>query len=178
MRALLLLIFLTACGYHLGDQAIVNHYRTISVPFVQGDRDGRLTEAIVREIGRTGRLRYVSSGGQLCLKGEITGCHQENIGFEYDENLEGKRTDRIVPTEARLVYCVRFSVTSRQGTVIGPVEVTEEIAYDFDPIDNDDELAVFSVGQFVIYDQAQEIALTPLYDRLARKVVAYLNAAW
>lgn len=43
------LFSLNSCGYR-GEESFIQQYRAITVPFVEGDPDGQLTSAIVREI--------------------------------------------------------------------------------------------------------------------------------
>src|ERR1700677_4816290 len=57
----LLLLLLPSCGY----QTISSTERpTISIPYVRGDEEGFLTNAVISEINRTGMYDYVNSGGE------------------------------------------------------------------------------------------------------------------
>lgn len=174
------LVLLTSCGYHMGDQAIVSEYSTVSVPYVECDDDGRLTEALVHAISASGALRYRESGGQLCLKAKITSTGRENVGYRYDTDQKGKRVDRLLPDEQRIIYQVEVSLVDRcRGcTVLGPFCVRESIAFAFDPLSTDNTLSVDSLGQYTNIDDAEWAAKRPLYDALARKIVDYLTVAW
>ncbi len=177
MRYLLLLTLLTACGYQLGERATLQQYRTISVPYVKCDDDGRFTEALVRAISRSHAFQYCDCGGQLILEASITSRGRENIGYEFDETAQKKR---LLADEGRMIYVVEISVIDarRCCTVLGPFCVKAYVDYPFDPQSVNTDVSVFSLGQFVAIDAAEEAACRPLYEDLARKVVDYLASAW
>jgi Lipopolysaccharide-assembly len=178
--SLLLCFLLTACGYRVGDDAVVSRYRTVSVPYVECDDDGRLTDALVHAISASGALQYRQSGGDLCLKAKVTAIGHDNIGYEYDTSDSGKRTDRLIPNEGRLIYQIEVTLVDRcRGcTVLGPFCVRQSLDFPFDPLATDTQIAVQSLGQFTNIDDAEWAAKRPLYDALARKIVDYLVAAW
>ncbi|MGE3954752.1 MAG: LPS assembly lipoprotein LptE [Parachlamydiales bacterium] len=179
LSVLLLLVTLTACGYRFGDQGVLCHYRTIEVPFVCGDQGGRLTEALVLELARTGAIAYRSQGADLVLCAAVIDCGRENIGFQYDRNNQGELTDRIVANEGRLFLIVEVTLKDRWGyCLIGPTRFTAQADYDFNPLSTDTELAPFSLGQFTEIDQAEEVALSPLYRDIAYKIIDYLRTYW
>lgn len=174
------LLFLMACGYRVGDQAIISNYRTVSIPYVECDDDGRLTDALARAVSASGALTYRECGGQLCLKAKITATGRENIGYTYDTNQQGVRVDRLLPDEGRLIYQVEVELVDRcRGcTVLGPFCVRESVDYAFDALSTDNQLAVDSLGQYTNIDDAEWAAKHPLYDALAAKIVDYLVSAW
>lgn len=175
-----LCLTLAACGYRLGDCSCLQQYQTVTVPFVQGDMDGRLTNAIIRELEGSGGFQYCPSGGSLTLYVCVADRGNDNIGFEYDFNSPTNRTKRIVPNEGRLTAMVEVRVceTASGTAVLGPICLCESVDYDYDPLVVDNTLSTFSIGQVVSFDAAEDAALTPLYDRLARKIVDSLSACW
>ena len=61
----LLSVFLTSCGYHLGRGEFCQGYRTVCVPFVEGDRDGLFTNALIRAFTTSGCLTYGGTAADL-----------------------------------------------------------------------------------------------------------------
>ena len=183
MRALLLLVLClaTSCGYRLGDCSSLTHaYETITIPYACGDRDGLFTAALINEVATSGLWEYRQCGGALVLKGTLECLTHENIGFEYDTNDQGEQTKLIVPNEGRLYATFRFTIVEGHSgrILLGPSCVQTWVDYDFDPLSTTDAIAPFSLGQFAMIDEAQDVARLPLYRELSRKVVDFLACAW
>jgi len=178
---LLNLFFLTSCGYHTED----SNSRTISIPYVKGDQEGLLTDALVKAVSLSNQFTY-AKGAELTLEAEIVYDRTEHIGWKYDRKpTSGERINRLVPSEDRREVTIRFSLISeRSGKVIyGPTEVTADSAFDF--VDSDSSLDTsfitpsgrrssalfFSLGQLDSAEGAKHAALTPLYRKLAHKTI-------
>jgi len=181
MRALLLLfLFLTGCGYHFGGTGALREYRTITVPYVTGDVDGYLTSELVGELSAQSPFYYRQCGGALSLEVRLCGVDHYNVGFEYDTDDAGVRTERIVPNEGRLIAVAQVEVVSCVSgkVVLGPQCITASVDFDYDPLSTENQLAVFSLGQFTQIDLAEDTAIVPLYRHLARKIVDYVTNGW
>lgn len=175
------LVLLTGCGYRLGDSSLLSRcYSSISIPYVDGDQDGRFTSILVEEVISSGRWRYCNCGGELTLHVRIVRCGRENIGFQFDRNAANQKTRRIVPNEGRFFLVVEVKVieTATGCVLLGPTCMQSYVDYDFDPLSTENQLAVFSLGQYTAIDEAEDTARIPLYRQLARKVVDFLLADW
>lgn len=185
MRRLQLLfvpiLFIAAgCGYHFGECSPLQRYRTISMPYVANDPDGLLTAAIVLELSRSSHLRYCREGGGLVLNVCLESICNYNIGFEYDTNNLGERTQRVVPDEGRLTAVARIEVVEGcSGSLLrGPTCIEASVDFDYDPLSTENQLAVFSLGQFTQIDLAEDTAESPLFRQLAQKIVNYVINSW
>lgn len=173
--ALLPLLLLNSCGYFWGSSQISNEYRTISVPYIQGDSSGRMTDQLVNQITASGALEYVSCNGDLTLKVCLIKPKDTSIGFNY---ATGK--NYIVPDEGRLTLGARVSVidTCTGACVVDQFTVFSSLTYDYQSDSSDDNFHDFSLGQFVMHNQAKEAAFFPLHQRLSQKIVDYAVHGW
>lgn len=180
LASLAVCLVLTNCGYKMGYDGLPAEYRTISVPYVVGDWDGRLTNAIVRQISSSGCFEYKNSQANLTLIVKIDDFSDENIGFRYDRHKDGRLRDTIIPVETRLVAVVDVSVVDACSgkTVLGPVRLSASVDFDHDYYSSRNEVNVFSLGQLSDFDAAMDAAYTPLNDLLAQKIVNYIIDSW
>jgi hypothetical protein len=181
LSALCLACFLSSCGYRFDQyEGLAARYSTISVPYVEEDRDGSLTAAVIKEIVRSGTFEYQCDNGALILKIDQIDLREENIGFRYDRKKRGKLTKDIIPTETRIVSVVEVAVIeSASGcTVLGPVRLSASVDFDHDYYFSRDEVNVFSLGQLIDVDEANDAVQSPLNQVLAEKIVAYISQSW
>lgn len=176
----LLCLSLTGCGYHFGTGGVIQSYRTISVPYVEGDWDGTITTTIVKQLTQYGRLVYRDRGGSLILKVRIIDFYDDNIGFRYDIKKSGKPRKALIPDETRTTVVAEVTVVEAASgcVLLGPVQLSAETEYDHDYYSNRDAINVFSLGQLTDIDEAYDAAQKPLNQRLAEKIVDYVNDKW
>lgn len=169
-----------SCGYRSGQGGFLSVYRTISVPYVQGDWNGELTAAIVKELTQSTNLSYQRNGGALSLQVQLIDIDDMNIGFRYYRNVKEDIKKSVVPDETRLTATAEIRVVeAASGTVLlGPVILAADVDFDHDYYTPRDRVNVFSLGQLTDIDEAQDAATRPLNRRLARKIVDYLNNNW
>lgn len=173
-------IILTGCGYQFGQGGVAERYSTISVPIVQGDRDGVITASIIRKITESGAYEYRNWGGALVLNVKVIDVRDQNIGFRYDREKGGKLDNTIIPAETRLTAIAEVSAVDScsQCTVLGPVFIRACVEFDHDYYNSRDGINVFSLGQVSDYDEAYDAAQRPLSEALATKIVDYVNESW
>ena len=173
-------ILLTSCGYHLTDNSAISSYSTVSIPYVQGDQEGRLTSALIQSISANDHLRYVSSDGELILKVEIVKTKTDHTGYRYGRDEDGKLLDFIVPDEERQSILVKLELieSSSQKTIIGPDYLSQSVEYDFDSNINEDNLVTFSLGQLNFIESARLNSTPALYKSLSDKIAQYLKNFW
>jgi hypothetical protein len=182
--ALLLIVALSlagCCGYHFNDDSsLASNYATISVPYVEGDLDGSLTAAIVKEIVQDGNFEYRRIGGALVLRAEVIDFRDDNVGYRYDRKKDGERRKSIIPTETRRTSYVELTVeeSGSNRIVLDPVQISGNVVFDHDYEYARDEVNVFSLGQLSDINQAIDAAQTPLNHILARKIVDYVTNSW
>lgn len=173
-------LFLTGCGYQFGQGGIAEQYNSISVPIVQGDRDGVITASIIRKLTESGAYNYRNCDGALILYVKVVDVRDQNIGFRYDREKGGKLDNTIIPTETRLISVAEVWAVDRcsQCTVLGPVLIRACVDFDHDYYNSRDGINVFSLGQLSDYDEAYDAAQRPLSEALATKIVDYVNESW
>lgn len=173
-------LILSSCGYQFGQGGIAERYNTISVPIVQGDRDGVITAAIIRRLTESGAYEYRNCGGSLVLNVKIVEVRDQNIGFRYDRKKGGQLDNTIIPAETRLTAVAEVSAVDScsRCAVLGPVFIRACVEFDHDYYNSRDGINVFSLGQVSDYDEAYDAAQRPLSEALATKIVDYVNESW
>lgn len=179
MRRLLLLIglLLSGCGcYKLNPILREGKAPTISIPYIQGDLDGQLTAALIREVSTSGAYTYRLDGAEWILKARIIDDTYENIGFRYDRSRKGRLKHWVIPVEMREGILIEVELLSAcpMQVVQGPCNLYASIEYDHDYYTIRDGVNVFSLGQLTDIDSAEDAAKKPLYQKLAEKVVSWL----
>jgi len=176
-------LILGSCGYQFRDTA---ERPTVSVPFVQGDYEGQLTNELVKQVVASGAYEYTASGGEYVLQAKVVGDHSDRIGYQYDrKEFSGKRLGNLQANENRRTISVEVSLLdSASGTVVsGPVVVSAFSDYDYVDINSIRDLAFtppggfpesvlnFSIGQLDSIEGAQDDAILSAYRQLAQKIV-------
>lgn len=170
------LVMLSGCGYQLSQSMRDGKQVTLSIPYVVGDADGRLSLEIVRAVSTLPSYRYVPYGGEQILVVALADSREENIGFRYDRKKDGKRKKEIVPTETRLFVEAKVSMVdaTTNECLWGPVSIQETTDYDHFYYGHH-EVNVFSLGQLTDREAAKEAACAPLNQRLAQQIVDLLQ---
>lgn len=187
---ILCLPLLSSCGYNLeGSREQIS----ISVPYVVGDFEGELTDAIVSTLSQSGQFRFVHDEcGRWILHARIVNTNNDRIGYRYDRSdKSGKLRKNIIGVEDRRILDVEISVVDgvTGKCVLGPEIVRSEAEYDYVDDNSLKDLSfidsfgirqtsiAFSLGQLDSVGVAGEDALMPLYRRAARKIVDGLIAS-
>lgn len=174
LLALALLSF-ASCGYRWGHGSVLDHHQSLSIPYVQGDDDGTFTAELINRFSKSGLFNYSTNEGALTLQVSLIDFRDENVGFQYDLNKEGKVRNILIPTETRRIVIAEVAVVNSLGcTVLGPVKISADVVFDHDYYSNRNGINVFSLGQLTDIDAAQEAATIPLYRRLAQKILDYV----
>lgn len=185
MRILLPFLLLCAsCGYRFDPGS--EGRSTISVPYVQGDNEGKLTDAIIRKLTESGAFEYQRSCGRLSLEVVIVGDSNDRIGFRHDvSDTSGKIRKNIIGIENRRTLTAQVSLIDpvAEEIVFGPHVVTASMDYDYVDENSLKDLSFvdsfgvretsiqFSLGQLDAKDFAERDVLVPIYQRLAEKIV-------
>ncbi|GAB4186094.1 MAG: hypothetical protein Tsb0015_03640 [Simkaniaceae bacterium] len=182
------LLFFLGCGYHFTPSPLISNGKvySIEVPYVRGDIDGRITDAIVREISQCPKLRYVNSSGDLILQVYILSDNVDIIGFQFDrDEITGKRENRLRANEERRSLEIEFSIlSSLEGKILaGPFVVVADADYDFIISDvlkdasfiNQEgkrkRTLFFSLGQLDSKEGAYYSCSGRLFQNLAKKII-------
>lgn len=179
-------LLVSSCGYRFeADQQAPTTTHTITIPYVKGDADGKLTSALIQHLSSSGYFICVQNGGELLLDVVITADHADRIGYRYDRHgPTGERRRRLVAVENRRTITAMVSVVDSrtQTIVLEPTKVVASAEYDYINPDNIRDLVVntkkgpersitFSLGQLDSIEGAQDDVSTPIYRRLAQKIV-------
>ncbi|MBI2743854.1 MAG: hypothetical protein HYX48_08065 [Chlamydiales bacterium] len=188
MRAPLLciLLFLTACGYRFEADEPVASVRTITVPYVRGDAEGKLTSELIHQLTSSGYFECRQGGGDLLLNAVIVSSNLDQIGYRHERHgPTGHLRHRLIGTENRREVVVEISlIDTRTNTIlIEPTKVVAHAEYDYiDPdsirellfINNEgvpERTITFSLGQLDSVEGGQDDSATPLYRHLSQKIV-------
>lgn len=177
---LFLSLVVAGCGYRFGHGGLPTQYRSITVPYVDGDQDGSLTAEIIRQFSTSGAFEYKRCGGDLILKVELLDFRDENIDFRYYRNKEDKLTSETIPVETRLTVLAQVVVIDAATgvSVLGPAKIEDYTDFNHDYYSTRDAINVFSLGQLTDFDEAYDAAQRPLNQSLAKKIVHYVCDSW
>jgi hypothetical protein len=181
----------SSCGYHISESQSFNTLSTVSVPYVKGDLDGRLTRAIIKKLSCSSNWVYTKGVSDLVLEIEVLKNKNDYIGYQYDrvDSPGAPLINRLVPNEGRQSVLVKVSIydSHKQKILQGPFEVEAFADYDFVNFDTYKDLAfvnaegiaqsvlTFSLGQLDASEDAQDAVLSAVYESLAEKVVSGLE---
>ena len=86
----------TSCGYRM--EGNYSDAKTVSVPFVEGDVNGRLTNEIVKALIKETNYHYLPTDGDLTICVKIVDDKREYIGYKYDqEEITGETNQPFNP---------------------------------------------------------------------------------
>ncbi len=175
-----MLCSLVSCGYHIEQDKEL----TISIPYVQGDHNGALTDELVRQIAMLGKYQVSGEDSLYRLEVKIINDHQDVIGYEYDhQNVV--LFNRLVSNEERRLVEVELSLIEQANgkILVDKEKVSAGVEYDFvDPESIPDVVVTpstepslaFSLGQLDSVEGARAGALSSLYRKLAQKIASGL----
>lgn len=174
-----LVLLLTGCGYKMGASELDYQNATIEVPYAIGDYAGCFTQELIKALTYSSDFTYTTRSGHYTLLVTLDCVKTNPIGFRYEQSYEGVYGKRLVASEAQLT--LRASVClkdkARQIPLIDPFYVTEMIEFDFEPETSLQNQTGFSMGQLDFENPSRDAALLPLYQKLSKKIVDYLNAS-
>ncbi len=163
----------------------------MTVPFIAGDEDGRLTAEVIRTLAASGLVDVVSSGGTYELQVAINQNGSENIGYRIDpQKVDGKVRNNLLACEGRKTMGIEATLYRGEEIAYGPYQLTSHAEYDYVDGDSIQDLTFidaagivvtvlpFSLGQLESVEAAQEAANRPLYSRIAQKIVDAISSAW
>lgn len=170
----------------MNDESLSCIHKRISIPYIKGDSNGKLTDALIKQLCLSNYFTYSQERGDLILEGKIIRDAKEHLGYQFDRQpISGERVNRLVPDEERREVTILFSLIDpeSQKVIFGPMEVTACSDYDF--INSDslqdtsfinganhrESVLFFSLGQLDSLQGASQVALDPLYRKLAQKIV-------
>ena len=182
-------VFMSSCGYHYTSQQDSSAGSSITIPYIDGDLDATLNNALVYQLSASGQFAPVQSGGDLTLKIEILSDEKSRIGFRYDrDNVKGAREKNLLGSEDRRLITVQVSLFEVGGgqPLIEPFKVSAFADYDYiDPGSPEDLLYTpssgssqsviqFSLGQLDSYEGASDDASSLVFRKIAKKVTLIL----
>lgn len=186
MRALAACLFLalSGCGYRFSEDA--ERHNTISVPFIKGDANGQLTSELIHALSASGHYEFRKSNSNLELLVTLVSEGDERIGYRYDRNpTTEKLRKNIVGVENRETISVEAKLIDvyTQQVILGPEIITASADYDYvdynsirdltfiQPSGKPTTIINFSLGQLDSIEGAHDDARTPIFRKLAQKIV-------
>ena len=189
---LLLALYLTSCGYHVEGHRPSLSGETLSVPYIQGDEEGKLTAEIMRQLASAGIFQPVDTGGNFILHAKILEDTDSRIGFRYDREVAtDKLLSNLIGVENRrsLAVAVTLIRASTEEVVCGPETLRVFATYDYVNSDSIRDLTFtnsrgerekvirFSLGQLDTVEGAHDSASSPLFRELAYKIADLLASS-
>lgn len=174
MHPILILFLLAGCGYQFDNYA---PKKTVYVPFVEGDLQGEMTTKLIYLLNTSGKFIAGGPDSRYCLAVSLIGYKDQNVGFRYDRDSEGNMLNNtIIPAESRFSVLSEIILTDRtcNCTLLGPARISASLDFDHDWYSTWDGINVFSLGQITDYADAKDQVSSPLYQKLAQKIVDLL----
>lgn len=188
MRILILFgaLLLASCGYRFDGPRYSSERPTISIPYVEGDLGGQLTDELIRQIAASGFFEYRKEGGQLLLKVKVLSNNFQKIGYRFDrDDTTGHLRKNLFAAEERDTMAVEVTLMRAYSdeVLVGPATVQASAEYDYVDSSSLQDLSFinsfgkrvtvinFSLGQLDTVEGAEDDAATPLFKHLAQKIV-------
>jgi hypothetical protein len=174
---LCILLSATSCGWHVANHPQANSSRTITIPYVNGDSDGKLTAELVAQVEKEGSFTYLRDGGELTLKVILLDSKSENIGWRYKDKKLANGKKKIDPSEVRRKLLAKVEVieTATNKMLLGPAYILGSTEFDHQYYDVNNNINSFSLGQLTDIDTTYDVVDIPLYRDLAIKIAQYLE---
>jgi len=176
-----------SCGYQYRFHSVdSSEVATVEIPYIQGDSNALLHNALAYELSCSGHFRPVLSGGDLLLKVSLLEDSQDRIGFRYDrDNPSGTRNKNLLAVEDRRVIRAKVScIQASSGAVlVDGYEVSSFADYDYTdpgspqdllftaPSGGSESIIQFSLGQLDSYEGGHDAASSPVFKQLAQKII-------
>lgn len=173
-----------SCGYHFLTKQ--KTFSTLSIPYIEGDLDGDLTNILIQKITDLGYFTPVSGISDFIIQARVRSDRVDVIGFQFDPKyIEDKR---VIANENRRYIELEFSILSgrTREKLFGPYFIKESIDYDFlddylceNSIQKQQSPLSFSLGQLDSREGAFSSCTTPLFhkvtDRISRIIFSVLT---
>jgi hypothetical protein len=174
------LSLLTSCGYRFGSSELIKPCQKVQIPYACGDSTGLFTQHLIKAITLYSPLEYSSCEGKYLLEVSLDGYKQKPIGFRYEQSYEGTYGRRLVASETQLTVGAKVTLknVSNNEVIVPTFCLKESIEFDFEPETSLQNQTNYSMGQLDFENAAIEAAKIPLYRKLSKKIVDYLNAAF
>lgn len=150
-----------------------------------------LTASVIEAIAKSGLADVRSYGGEYSLQIAIVGEETDKIGFRIDpQKVHGKVRKNLLAAEGRRTLTVEATLCRRGEAVRGPFRLAADADYDYVDGDSVQDLTFvdsvgkvitvlpFSLGQLESNESAALASTTPLYRKLAQKVVDAISSEW
>lgn len=183
---LLTLGFLSGCNYAFEGEENSLQGKTVSVPYIDGDFEGKFTDELIRQIAASGQFRPVQNHGELLLKVKIISMDNHKIGYRHHrDDTTGRIHKRLMPVEDRKIMTAEISLIHEATgkTLVGPEIVSASGDFDYVDPDSIRELAFinsqgkpqnvldFSLGQLDSIEGAQDDVYVPIFRSLSQKII-------
>lgn len=187
------LFVLTGCGYRWQPGSFESSCPSITVPFIEGDEDGLLTNEVVRALASSGIADIRFHGGDYRLNISILREGKEILGFRKDrQKVNGKTKRNMFACEARKILSVEATLFRGDSDEVAFGPYVLEADADFDYVDGDSyqdlmfvdlqgtsqAVLPFSLGQLEPYEAALDASMRLLYSRLAQKIVDVISSQY
>lgn len=185
---LALFVMASSCSYHLQGKA--NHeVIDVAIPYIKGDGDGRLTDAIVNRIATSPRFSIKRDDAHYTLDIRLKKNKNSHVGYRYNRREStGDLINRLIPIEERKKIVLEVSILDQDFKALTPnFEIEGEADFDFVNFDTYHDLAFidqqgapqsslsYSLGQLDALDGANHSVYDALYQDLAKKILIVLE---
>ena len=187
----LFVMCLSSCTYRWSPDLDQRTRPTISVPFVEGDGDGSLTQAIVYALVASGMADVRQQGAHYRLCAAIVHSGSHTVGYRRDrQKISGEIKKNLVSSEGRKTLSIIATVYEKDKIICGPIRLDADSDYDYldgdsmqdlafiNPLGRQQTVLPFSLGQLEPKEAAEEAATKPLNTKIAGILVDALFNIW
>ena len=172
LLSLLSLFLFSSCGFRNAYYTHKEEPLPIQVPFVEGDRSGKVTSLLIEQLEKSGHFSCTDNGLYI-LKVKLVDDKHETIGFRHKPK---DSHNKIIPNETRVKQLAQISLLEKGSnkTVFGPFYILSQAEYDHQNYSIDQDINHFSLGQLSDIDTSHEVLDIPVFRNLAEQINMFL----
>ena len=180
-------ILLTSCGYHFHSSE--SPRPSVNVLPIRGDHDGQLAQALAEAFSQS-KIVYRAFEANYDIEIQFSQFDTTHTDYQYQTDDETDEIiNRLSPVEGQhdIVVNVTLFKKDSKKKFLGPIQFRQTYNYDFSDFRSYNDLSFtdleganqttlsYSLGQLAAEDDAKVSAKRCLYEKISKKIVAYLS---
>jgi len=165
------LLTLTGCAHYSFDSP-ASKKASLSVPYVDGDDTGNLTNILIGSISMKTHFR-VEDDCRYQLVVVILNSKQEKLAYRFNPFHK----DHLIPCENRASMLAKVTIVdqSDKKTIRGPGFIRSSIEFDHQNTAKDDTINKFSLGQLGDINTYDDTLPIPVFRDLSEKIALWVE---
>ncbi len=180
-------VFLVSCGYHFNSPS--EERPVVTILPIKADFDGQFSQALVEELTHA-KVKYAAFNAKYEVEVQLVQFNTSHTDYQYQTDDEtSKVINRLSPVEGEHDIIVNVSVYKKgsKKKILGPISFRQTYHYDFTDFRSYHDLSFtdsdgisntvlnYSLGQLAAEDDAKSSAKKCLYQKISKKIAAFLS---